>query len=107
MNLFILRHAIAEPRGTPTPGGDSQRRLTSAGKTKMRRAARGMRSLGLEFDLILSSPYLRASETAEIVAEVFGLEKQLTISAALAADGNPKELLDQLKRDYRKRKRIL
>jgi phosphohistidine phosphatase len=107
MDLFILRHGIAEVRGTPTPGDDSQRRLTADGITKLRRAARGMRSLELDFDLILTSPFLRASETAEIVADVFGLEQKLALSTALVPDGNPKELLDLLKKDYRKRKRIL
>jgi phosphohistidine phosphatase len=107
MDLFILRHGIAEARGTPAPGGDSQRRLTAVGKSKIRRAARGMKALELDFDLILSSPYLRASETAGIVSDVFGLEAKLVLSTALAADGNPKELLDQLKQDYPKRKRIL
>jgi phosphohistidine phosphatase len=107
MDLFILRHGIAEARGTPVPGGDSQRRLTPDGKAKLRRAARGMKALGVDFDLILTSPFLRASETAEIVAEVFGLESKLVPSPALAADGNPKELLDQLKKDYRKRKSVL
>lgn len=107
MDLYILRHGIATASGTPTPGGDSQRRLTAEGKVKLRRAARGMRALELSFDLILTSPFLRASETAEIAAEVLGLEKQIVVSEALAADGNPKELLDQLKKDYRKRKSIL
>jgi len=107
MDLYILRHGIAAPRGIPTPGGDSQRRLTVDGQTRMRRAARGMKALELEFDLILTSPFLRASETAEIVAEVLGLQEKLVSSPTLAADGNPKELLDLLKKDYRKRKSIL
>jgi len=107
VDLYILRHGIAEERTGSTPGGDSQRRLTDEGKKKMRRIAKGMKALHLEFDLILSSPFLRAKETAEIVAAVFGIEKLLNLSSNLAADGNPKELIDELKRNYSKRKRVL
>ncbi len=107
MDLYVLRHGIAEDRSSSTPGDDSQRRLTAEGKTKMRRAAVGMKALEIEFDLILSSPYLRARETAEIVADVFGAEKVLELSPALAADGNPKELIDELKRKHRHRNQVL
>src|SRR5579863_3087078 len=92
MDLYILRHAIAEERNPS--GRDSERRLTEEGREKMRNAAKGMKALELEFDLILSSPYARAKETAEIVAKVFGSDEALRISPTLAADGNPKELLD-------------
>ena len=107
MELYILRHAIAEERSSATRGGDSLRRLTVEGAGKMRRGARGMKAMGLSFDLILSSPYLRAKQTAEIVANVFGLEKKLALSATLTADGNPKDLVDELKRSHSKRKSIL
>jgi len=62
----------------------------------------------LEFDLILSSPYLRAKETAEIVAEVFGMEKKLEISGTLASEGgNAEDLIEELKRKHGKRKQVL
>lgn len=108
MELYILRHGIAEDHCAEAPGDDSRRRLTAEGKTKMRRAAMGMKTLELEFDLILSSPYLRAKETAEIVAEVFGMEKILEISPTLASEGgNPRELIEELRRKYGKRKQVL
>jgi phosphohistidine phosphatase len=107
MDLYILRHAIAEERANPTPGGDSQRRLTPEGKTKMRQVAKGMKALDLEFDLILSSPFVRAKETAEIVAEVFKLTDSLKFTPFLASDGNPKNLLDELKGHYHRRKSVL
>ncbi len=68
MNLYIVRHAIAVDEGT-ADFEDSQRPLTDKGRRKMRQIAKGLRALGVEFDLILSSPYLRAQETAEILAE--------------------------------------
>ncbi len=73
----------------------------------MRRAARGMKEARLSFDLILSSPYTRARQTAEIVAQIFHRTNRLALSTTLAADGNPKELIDELRRRHRQRKKIL
>lgn len=105
MNLYILRHARAEEHGAQFPD-DSQRPLTSAGEEEMRRVAGGMHCLELKFDLILSSPFVRASRTAEIVAEVFGPDK-LRFSANLASGGNAGELINELNRDYPDHKNIL
>ena len=107
MDLYILRHAIAEERSPSLPGGDSQRRLTPEGARKMRRIAKGMKALDLEFDLILSSPYLRARETAEIVAKTFRCARKLDLTPALAPDGNPKELMTELLKERRGCKRVL
>ena len=45
----------------------------------MRQIAKGLRALGVEFDLILSSPYIRAKETAEILADVFKIKTGCSI----------------------------
>jgi phosphohistidine phosphatase len=76
MNLYILRHAIAVPRGTPGYK-DEDRPLTKDGIRKMKAAAAGMRKSGLEFGLLLSSPYLRARQTAEIVGDAFKLDVEV------------------------------
>lgn len=107
MDLYILRHAIAEDRSPSLPGGDSQRRLTREGKQKMHRIARGIKCLKLKFDLILSSPYLRSRETAEIVAETFSKPKLLKLTPTLAPDGNPRELIEELNQNHRRCKRVL
>ncbi len=107
MDLYILRHAIAEERSGKTSGGDSQRRLTPEGAKKMRRIAAGMKAAGMSFDLILSSPFWRAKETAEIVAALFRLEKKLQFSPELVPDGNPAQLIGELKKTYRGKKNIL
>ena len=69
MMLYVLRHAIAEEVGPE--GTDGSRRLTPGGRRKLRAAAAGMRTLGLGFEAILTSPLVRAVETAAIVAEAF------------------------------------
>src|SRR5471032_190347 len=55
-----------------------------------------MDRLGLSFDLILSSPYVRARQTAEIVAKSLKRQKKLKLSDELTPGGNPKSLIQQL-----------
>ena len=71
MQVYLLRHAIAEPRDPEHYPADADRPLTGAGARRMARAARGLRALGLRFDLILTSPLVRARQTARIVAPLF------------------------------------
>jgi phosphohistidine phosphatase len=97
MKLYVLRHGIAVDRGTPGYERDADRCLTPEGQEKMEQAARGMAALGLEFDLILTSPYVRARETAEIVARVLGLEERLEVCDALVPGGSRKDLFKRLK----------
>lgn len=66
-SLYVVRHAIAAERGDAFPD-DSKRPLTSAGKAKFKKAARGLAEIGVEVDRILTSPYTRARETADILA---------------------------------------
>ena len=96
MKLYILRHGIAVEPGTPGYEDDSARPLTPKGKRQLRQTAAAMKKMGLRFDLIRSSPYLRAKQTAEIVAESLKMKKQLKFSDALAPDGSPKDLLREL-----------
>ncbi len=96
MKLYLLRHAIAVERGTPGFEDDSLRPLTEAGRDKMQRIARGMKTLGLSFDHILTSAYVRAEQTATIVAAALGSEKRLMTEPLLAADQEPHAILTNL-----------
>lgn len=69
MQLYFIRHAIAVDRAASNAGNDAERRLTGDGEKKMKRAARGLARLVPSFDVIHSSPYRRAVQTAEIVAK--------------------------------------
>ena len=100
MELYILRHAIAVERGTKGYDDDTQRPLTPKGERKMRRIAKGMKKLGLSFDLILSSRLTRARQTAQIVAETFEAVERLKFSGHLAPDGETEDLIHDLKRLY-------
>jgi phosphohistidine phosphatase len=98
MNLYIIRHAIAVEEDPS--GDDSQRALTEKGAKKMRQIAKGLRMLGTEFDLILSSPYVRAKETAEILADVFKMKKKLEFSDHLVPMANPNLLISEINEKY-------
>lgn len=98
MNLYLIRHAIAEEQHSS--GDDSQRALTDKGRKKMRQIAKGLRILGVEFDAILSSPYLRARETAEILNNVFKMRTQVVNNNNLMPGGDPGQLLAEIKEKY-------
>jgi phosphohistidine phosphatase len=93
MNLYLLRHGLATKRSAPKLRTDRQRPLTPVGVRKMRKIAKAMQTLGLSFDLILSSPFLRAWQTAEIVAEVLQVRKRLQSANELGAGASPRAIL--------------
>jgi len=94
MDLYILRHAIAVNREDPSCPRDSERPLTAKGAAKLRKVVRGMKALGLSFDLILTSPYVRARQTAELVADDLGAATKVERTPHLAPDGDPRALMD-------------
>ncbi len=73
----------------------------------MRRIAKGIQASGLATDLILSSSYLRAKETAEIVAQVLSTPEGVVVAETLTPDGNPRQLIAMLRTDHRERQEIL
>jgi len=96
MNLFILRHGLAVDPGTPGYPDDSQRPLTPKGVRRLQQITEVMRRMELAFDVIFSSPYLRAAQTADIVADAFDLQKKLVLTNELAPGGSPKALIEQV-----------
>ena len=96
MNIYLLRHGIAVEPGAPGIKSDAERPLIPKGEQRLREAAAAMENMGLLFDVIISSPYLRAKQTAEIVAKHFKLQKQLAFSDDLIPGGNPQALIRQL-----------
>ena len=99
MELYVIRHAIAQPLGQQNDFTDEKRALTSEGRDRMREAAKGLRKLEVELDLMLTSPLVRAVETAEIVAAAFGLgKKEVEQTANLAPGASIDELFAEIKR---------
>ncbi len=98
MMLYLMRHGPAVEPDTPGFRNDADRALTHKGRRQVRKVARAIVELELDLDLILSSPYVRARQTAEIVAATLKLKKQLKYSNALAVGGDAALLLRQLER---------
>ena len=96
MDIFILRHGIAVEPGTPGYENDSDRPLIPKGERRLRSAAAAMEKFNLSFDLILSSPFVRARETAEIVAGELKLKRRIEFFDGLVPGGNPKALIHTL-----------
>jgi phosphohistidine phosphatase len=96
MNLYIIRHAIAEKAGTYED--DSLRPLTEAGRKKFRKIAKGLKELEVQIDLILTSPYLRATQTAEALRKTFDLPRDRLIRTDhLSPTGYADKLVEEIK----------
>lgn len=81
MILYLMRHGIAED--IAPSGGDAERRLTDRGTLRTATVAKALKRLGLAFDRIVSSPYVRARQTAEIVARITGHEEPILLDPRL------------------------
>ncbi len=101
MKLYIIRHAIAVEPGTPGYDEDSQRPLTPKGSRKMRKIARGLKELEAIPDLIISSPYQRAAETANILADILKLDGKVFFSEHLTPLGFADQLIAEINEKYR------
>jgi len=93
MELCLVRHAIAVDRRTPGYEDDSLRPLTSRGRDRMRVAAQGLRSFFTP-EAILTSPLLRAKQTADILSTVYHLPPARPLDAL--ANGDHQALLAEL-----------
>lgn len=92
-DLYLIRHGLAGQHGDYE--NDWERPLTEEGKHKTRQVAKRLSELGAKFDLILTSPLVRAKQTAEILQEA-GLSKHLEEAAYLAPGGSIQAWLDWL-----------
>jgi len=102
--LYIMRHGIAVMRGPATMMDDAKRPLTPEGKQKMREIAAGLANAGMEVDWIVSSPLVRAVQTAEVVSEELKSQPPLDQCDALRPDGAPEAVITFLaKRSNRRR----
>jgi len=93
VKLYLIRHGIAADAAENQP--DELRPLTDEGKRKTQKIAKRLRELELEFDLILSSPLVRAKQTAELLKNV-GLSSKLEQSIFLSPNGDIQGWFDWL-----------
>ena len=93
MNLFLLRHGRAVERGTAGLATDAARALIPEGRRELRLIARAMLKLDLTFDLILASAFLRAKQTAELVAAELKWKQRLRFADELQPGGDASKLI--------------
>ncbi len=90
MQLLLLRHADAEPLAAT----DAERRLTEKGERQAERVARFLKTTGLIPELLLTSPFTRASQTAQAVGKTLEIEP---VTASFLASGmRPEQALGEL-----------
>ena len=101
VELYLIRHAIAEERGEKWPD-DGKRPLSADGIARMRRAAKGLARLGVKFDVVLTSPLVRTRQTADIVAAAFEQRPPVVLAESLAPDGEHSDVLADLHKHARR-----
>ncbi len=94
MLIHLLRHAEAET--VSSTGRDADRRLTAAGRKRMRAIAKAIARLEPSYDVILVSPLVRSRQTAAPVASACGFRQELLATKNLLPNADPEEVLREL-----------
>ncbi len=94
-HLYVIRHGLA---GKPLEDKkeDELRALTKKGKKEIKSISKALKDLDVEFDEVITSPLIRALETAEIVHDRCGISKKLLVSDLLKPDSSFEELVKYL-----------
>jgi phosphohistidine phosphatase len=104
MELYLLRHGIAEDHAAT--GRDQDRALTEEGRQKLRRVLKRAAVAGISPSLIISSPYKRAVETAEIAASELDYKGKILRVGSLTPDSSPPSVWSEI-REHRNESSIL
>lgn len=100
MRIYVIRHSNAVDPGTPGYEEDSERPLTEKGRDKMNTIARALKKMNVKPDCIVSSPYVRARQTAEILMKVLKYKRHLAFSESLIPMGNTDDLIGEINERY-------
>jgi phosphohistidine phosphatase len=95
MDLFVLRHGEAGKRSA-SGGNDAKRSLTAAGEKEITEIAESFKKIGIDFDVILTSPLKRAKQTADLVARQFKAQKKMRQLQELSPEGSKSDLYHML-----------
>jgi phosphohistidine phosphatase len=95
MELFLLRHGIAESRALS--GRDADRRLTPAGSAELRVMMKRASGMGVRPQLIFASPYIRAMESAGIAAEQLSYDGAILRTPSLTPDSIPGDVWTEVR----------
>jgi len=95
MEIYLLRHGIAENARPGHP--DAERALTPEGREKLKRVLKRARGAGVSPSVVLSSPYRRAVETADVAVETLGYQGKIVKTRALLPDASPYDAWEELR----------
>ena len=101
LELYLIRHGVAAERGKQWPD-DSSRPLTPAGIARLKKEAHGLMALGVTFEQIITSPLVRARQTADAFADVLKNKPPIANSDALAPAGTPAAVIQEISKHVRK-----
>ena len=90
MEIYLFRHGMAENAAAGEP--DSSRKLTDEGKEKTAAVAKMARAANVQPSAIISSPYVRALETARVAARELGFEGKVITAPELVPHGSPENV---------------
>ena len=99
MRIYLMRHGLAIDRDDPDCPAEAERYLTPKGIERTRAVAAGLAEMGIRPSVLLSSPYVRAVQTGEIVCEALDIDaKNLHASDALKPEAKPARIAEELGR---------
>jgi phosphohistidine phosphatase len=104
VRIYLVRHAIAAERGRDWPD-DSKRPLIRKGVDRMREAVRGLVELDAHVDVVLTSPFVRAVQTAEILADGLTPRPSIVETPSLTPEEAPTSVARALE-PYRRTKAV-
>lgn len=96
MEIYLLRHGEAVELETANVKTDFDRSLTPKGKRVIKNVARAMRLMEVAIGLVLSSPLVRAKQTASIVARTLKLQDRVMLADELVVGASQKKLINRL-----------
>lgn len=101
LELYLIRHGLAAERGDDYPD-DSKRPLTSEGIASLRKEAKALDALDIGFDHIITSPLVRARQTADVFAEHLKTKPGISNSDALTPAGSAASVIQEIVKHARK-----
>ena len=107
MDVYVLRHGVADERDFQKYPDDDLRPLIPEGIDKLTRQAKGLKAVGFAVDLVISSPLVRAVQTAEVVMASLEIAGELAYSETLVPEAHPYLLLEELASKHRDVEKVM
>ena len=101
IELYLIRHGVAADRGDEWPD-DAKRPLTPEGIEKLRKSAQGLERLGVTFDVMLTSPLVRARQTADVIAAELDPHPHIAHIDSLAPGGSFQAVMADVEKQGRR-----